>query len=165
MTSNIRSRQTLNGGRVVIFSASETFLEDSAGEKKCGYFTKPKNGYFICVIFEKVTGRCGETKKFKDKEMIRSAFGSWFNVHDGAMIHTTMDGPESDERGEQQADFCDQSARAKFAKPSGENYFSLAYSTYAAMTASLSVAHLSLGAKYCLASVFDRNSRVRVWSY
>ena len=54
--------------------------------------TKPKNSYFIRVIFEKSTGRW-QTDKFKGKKLIRSAFGSAF---DSAMIHTTMGGPEPD---------------------------------------------------------------------
>jgi len=58
------------------------------------YFSKPKNGYFIRVIFEKRTGRW-QTKKFKGKKMIRSAFALTFEQ---AMINTTMDGPEPDER-------------------------------------------------------------------
>ena len=58
------------------------------------YFTKPKNGYSIRVIFEKTIGGW-QTEKFKGKELIRRAFGS---TYDAAMIHTTMDGPEPDER-------------------------------------------------------------------
>jgi len=34
-------------------------------------------------------------RKFKGKKLIQTAFGSTF---DGAMIHTTMGGPEPDER-------------------------------------------------------------------
>jgi hypothetical protein len=34
-------------------------------------------------------------EKFKGKKLVRSAFGSTF---DTAMIHTTMSGPEPDER-------------------------------------------------------------------
>jgi hypothetical protein len=52
----------------------ETFREDSQQKEMC-YFTKPKNGYFVRVAFEKDTGRW-QTKKFKGKELIRSAFGS-----------------------------------------------------------------------------------------
>ena len=71
----------------------ETFREDSK-RKEMFYFTKPRNGYFIRVIFEKKTGRW-QTEKFEGKKLIRSAFGSAF---DSAMIHTTMGGPEPDER-------------------------------------------------------------------
>jgi hypothetical protein len=52
------------------------------------------NSYFVCVIFEKQTRRW-QTEKYKGEKLIRSAFGSTF---DGAMIHTTMDGPEPGER-------------------------------------------------------------------
>jgi hypothetical protein len=58
------------------------------------YLTKPKNGYFVRVIFEKTIGRW-QTKKFKGRKLIRSAFGSTFEQ---TMIHTTMGGPEPDER-------------------------------------------------------------------
>jgi len=58
------------------------------------YLTKPKNGYSIRVIFEKDTGRW-QTEKFKGEELVRSAFGSTFEQ---AMLHTTMGGPEPDER-------------------------------------------------------------------
>lgn len=71
----------------------ETFRESSKRKEMC-YFTKPKNGYFVRVIFEKSAGQW-RTEKFKGKKLIRSAFGSTF---DGAMIHTTMGGPEPDER-------------------------------------------------------------------
>jgi hypothetical protein len=36
-----------------------------------------------------------QTEKFRDKKRIRSAFGSTFEQ---TMIHTTMGGPEPDER-------------------------------------------------------------------
>jgi hypothetical protein len=58
------------------------------------YVTRPKNGYSIRVIFEKNTGRW-RTEKFKGKKLMSSAFGSTL---DQTMIHTTMDGPERDER-------------------------------------------------------------------
>jgi len=70
-----------------------TFHEDSE-RKEMWYFTKPTNGYWIRVIFEKATGRW-QTKKFKGKRLVRSAFGSTFMQ---AMLHTTMGGPEPDER-------------------------------------------------------------------
>jgi hypothetical protein len=50
--------------------------------------------YFVHVIFEKKTGEW-QTRKFKGDRLIRSAFGSTFKQ---AMIHTTMGGPEPDER-------------------------------------------------------------------
>src|SRR5579864_4564132 len=58
-------------------------------EKKCAISPSQKNGYFIRVAFEKKTGRW-QTKKVKGKKLIRSAFGSSFDM---AMIHTTMDEP------------------------------------------------------------------------
>jgi hypothetical protein len=67
--------------------ALETFREDSQRKQVC-YFTKPKNGFFIRVIFEKDKGRW-QTKKFKGDKLVRSAFGSTF---DTAMLHTTMGG-------------------------------------------------------------------------
>jgi hypothetical protein len=70
--------------------APETFREDSQ-RKEMRYFTKPKNGYFIRVIFEKKTGRW-QTEKYKGDRLIRSAFGSTFKQ---AMLHTTMDGTET----------------------------------------------------------------------
>ena len=50
--------------------------------------------YFVRVIFEKQTRRW-QAEKYKGEKLIRSAFGSTF---DGAMLHTTMGGPEADER-------------------------------------------------------------------
>jgi hypothetical protein len=73
--------------------APETFREDSR-QKALRYFTKRKNGYSIRVTFEKGTGGWG-TEKFKGKKLVRSAEGSTFEQ---TMIHTTMDGPEPDER-------------------------------------------------------------------
>jgi hypothetical protein len=73
--------------------APETFREN-VQRREMGYFTKPKNGYSIRVIFEKSAGGW-QTKKFKGKKLIQTAFGSTF---DGAMIQTTMSGPEPDER-------------------------------------------------------------------
>ena len=70
-----------------------TFHDDSR-QKRMSYFTKPKNGYSIRVIFEKQTGRW-VTKKFRGRNLIQTAFGSTFR---GAMLHTTMRGPEPDER-------------------------------------------------------------------
>jgi hypothetical protein len=70
-----------------------TFREDSHRKEMC-YFKKPPNDYFVRVIFEKSTGQW-RTEKFKSKKLISSAFGSTF---DKAMIHTTMRGPEPDER-------------------------------------------------------------------
>jgi len=58
------------------------------------YFTKLTSGYSIRVIFEKKTGEW-QTQKFKDAQLIHSAFGSTL---DEAMIHTTMTGMERDER-------------------------------------------------------------------
>ena len=78
---------------VCYWPAPETFQEDSQRKEMC-YFTKPKNGYFIRVIFEKTAGEW-RTEKSKGKKLIRSAFASTF---DKAMMHTTMDGPEPDER-------------------------------------------------------------------
>ena len=49
---------------------------------------------FVRVIFEKQMRRW-QTEKYKGKKLIRSAFGSTF---DGAMLHTTMGGPEAGER-------------------------------------------------------------------
>jgi len=46
------------------------------------------------VAFEKKTGQW-QTEKFKGKRLVRSAFGSTFEQ---AMLHTTMGGPEPDER-------------------------------------------------------------------
>jgi hypothetical protein len=73
--------------------APETFREDSKRKEIC-YFTKPKNGYSVRVIFEKKTG-CWRTEKFKDKKLIQTAFGKTL---DQAMIHTTMGGLEPDKR-------------------------------------------------------------------
>lgn len=73
--------------------APETFKEDSQ-RKEMRYLTKPKNGYSMRVIFEKSSGRW-LTKKFKGRKLIQTAFGSTF---DQAMIQTTMNGPEPDER-------------------------------------------------------------------
>jgi hypothetical protein len=73
--------------------APETFREDSR-QKEMRYFTKPRNGFSIRVTFEKGTGGWG-TEKFKGKKLVRSAEGSTFEQ---TMIHTTMDGPEPDER-------------------------------------------------------------------
>jgi len=70
-----------------------TLPEDSERKEVC-YFTEPMNTYFVRVIFEKKTGRW-RPQKFKDETVVRSAFGSTF---DGAMLHTTIDGPELDER-------------------------------------------------------------------
>jgi hypothetical protein len=70
------------------------WLSLTAQRKEMRYFTKPKNGYSIRVIFDQHTGGW-QTKKFKGRKLIRSAFGSTFEQ---AMIHTTMDGRESDER-------------------------------------------------------------------
>ena len=70
-----------------------TFREDSQQKDMC-YFKKPPNEYFVRVIFEKTTGQW-RTEKFKSKKLICSASGSTF---DQAMIHTTMRGPERDER-------------------------------------------------------------------
>ena len=72
--------------------APETLREDSE-RKEMRYFTKPKNGYSIRVIFEKRTGRW-QTKKFKGRKLVRTAFGSTFEQ---AMIHTTMNGLEAGE--------------------------------------------------------------------
>jgi hypothetical protein len=52
------------------------------------------NDYFVRVIFEKKSGRW-QTDKFNGKKLIRSAFGPDF---DGVMLHSTMGGPEPDER-------------------------------------------------------------------
>jgi hypothetical protein len=67
--------------------APETFREGSQRKEMC-YFTKPKNGYFIRVIFEKATSGW-QTEKFKGKKLIRSAFGSTFEQ---AMIHRRWTG-------------------------------------------------------------------------
>ena len=74
-------------------AAPETFREDSERKEMC-YFTKPKNGYFIRVIFEKSAGRW-QTEKFKGMKLIQTAFGSTFDL---TMIQATMGGPEPDER-------------------------------------------------------------------
>ena len=71
----------------------ETFRENSR-RKELDYFTTPQNGFFIRVTFEKATGEW-QTQKFKGDQLIRSAFGSTL---DEAMTHTTIDGPEPDER-------------------------------------------------------------------
>jgi hypothetical protein len=73
--------------------APETFRENSR-RKELDYFTTPRNGFFIRVILEKKTGEW-QTQKFKGEQLIRSAFGSTL---DEAMTHTTIDGPEPDER-------------------------------------------------------------------
>jgi hypothetical protein len=73
--------------------APETFQENSKRKEMC-YFTKPKDGYFIRVIFEKTTGGW-QTEKFRAKKLIQTAEGSTFG---GVMIHTMMSGPEPDER-------------------------------------------------------------------
>jgi hypothetical protein len=78
---------------VCYWPAPETLREDSR-RKEMRYVTRPKNGYSIRVIFEKNTGRW-QTEKFKGKKLMSSAFGSTL---DQTMIHTTMDGPERDER-------------------------------------------------------------------
>jgi hypothetical protein len=70
-----------------------TFHEDSE-HKEMWYFTKPNNGYWIRVVLDRKTGRW-RTEKYKGDTLVRSAFGPTF---DGAMIHTTMGGPEPDER-------------------------------------------------------------------
>jgi hypothetical protein len=70
-----------------------TFREDAERKEIC-YFTEPMSAYFVRVILEKKTGRW-QTQKFKGETVIRSAFGSTF---DGAMLHTTIDGPEPDEQ-------------------------------------------------------------------
>ena len=79
--------------KVLYWPNLATFHEDSE-RKEMWYFTKPTNGYWIRVIFEKATGRW-PTEKFKGRKLIRTAFGSTF---DSAMMHTTMGGPESAER-------------------------------------------------------------------
>jgi len=56
--------------------------------------TEPTNGCWIRVIFEKKTGRW-LTEKYKGEKLVRSACGSTF---EHAMVHTTMGGPEPDER-------------------------------------------------------------------
>jgi hypothetical protein len=73
--------------------APGTFREDSKRKEIC-YFTKPKNGYSVRVVFEKATGQW-RTEKFKGKKLIRTAFAS---TYDQVMIHTTMGGLEPDER-------------------------------------------------------------------
>jgi hypothetical protein len=73
--------------------APETFQENSR-RKEMRYFTTPRNGFFIRVILVKKTGEW-QTEKFKGEQLIRCAFGSTL---DEAMIHTTIDGPEADER-------------------------------------------------------------------
>ena len=78
---------------VCYWPAPETFREDSQ-RKEMRYFTKPINDYFVRVIFEKNSGRW-QTEKFRGKKLIRTALGSTL---DNAMIHTTMVGPEPDER-------------------------------------------------------------------
>jgi hypothetical protein len=70
-----------------------TFQQDSKRKEMC-YFTQPRNGYFVRVIFKKATGQW-RTEKFKGKKLIRSTFASTFEQ---AMTHTTMGGPEPDER-------------------------------------------------------------------
>src|SRR5262249_3749699 len=78
---------------VCYWPAPDTFREDAQQKVMC-YAAKPNNAYFVRVVFVKKTG-CWETEKFKSGRLIRSASGSTF---DGAMMHTTMDGPEPDER-------------------------------------------------------------------
>jgi hypothetical protein len=78
---------------VCYWPAPETFREDSQ-RQEMRYFTRPTNDYFVRVIFEKNTGHW-QTEKFKGNKLIRTAFGSTL---DNAMIHTTMGGPEPDER-------------------------------------------------------------------
>jgi hypothetical protein len=78
---------------VCYWPAPATFHEDSERKEMC-YSSKLTNDYFVRVIFEKNSGRW-QTEKFNGKTLVRSAFGSTF---DRAMIHTTMGGPEPDER-------------------------------------------------------------------
>ena len=79
--------------RVLYWPDLATFYEDSE-RKGMWYFTKPTNGYWIRVVFDKKTA-WWLTEKFKGDKRIRLAEGATF---DGAMIHTTMGGPEPDER-------------------------------------------------------------------
>jgi hypothetical protein len=72
--------------------APETLREDPERKEMC-YFTKPKNGHYIRVIFEKSSGRW-LTKKFKGRKLIRTAFGS---TYDQAMMQTTLSGLEAGE--------------------------------------------------------------------
>jgi hypothetical protein len=74
--------------------ARRSVLRENSRRKEMDYFTKPKIGLLIRVIFEKSTGGW-HRQKFKGRWLIRSAFGSTFNP---ALIHTTMGGPESGER-------------------------------------------------------------------
>jgi hypothetical protein len=89
--NDVQTGQRLLVG-VCYWPASETFHENGDRKEMC-YFTKPRNKYFVRVIFEKNTGRW-QTEKFKGKKLVQSAFGSTFN---GAMLHTTMRAPEPDE--------------------------------------------------------------------
>ena len=77
---------------VCYWPALATFHEDSE-RKEMYYFSNLPNDYFVRVIFEKKTGEW-QTQKFRGEKLIRSAFGSTFR---GAMLHTTMGGPEPDE--------------------------------------------------------------------
>ncbi|HLV94097.1 MAG TPA: hypothetical protein VKS44_02810 [Candidatus Acidoferrales bacterium] len=77
----------------VCYEPAPETLRDDPDRKEMRYFTKPKNGYSVRVIFEKSGGRW-LTKKFKGRKLIRTAFGSTFEQ---AMIHTTMSGLEAAE--------------------------------------------------------------------
>jgi hypothetical protein len=70
-----------------------TFRENS-NRKELVYLTDPVNSFSVRVIFIKSTGEW-QTERFRGKRLIRSAFGSTFEQ---VMIHTTMGGPEPDER-------------------------------------------------------------------
>jgi hypothetical protein len=69
-----------------------TYREDSQ-RREMRYFTRPRNGYSIRVVFDKEVGRW-ETYKFKGDALLTLAEGS---SSDRAMIQTTMVGAEMDE--------------------------------------------------------------------
>ena len=53
---------------VCYWPSPETFREDSDRKEMC-YFTRPRNKYFVRVVFEKNTGRW-QTEKFRGNKLI-----------------------------------------------------------------------------------------------
>lgn len=70
----------------------QTYREDDKA-REMWYLPRRLIGYGVLVRQEKATGRWA-VSKYRCGQLVRLAFGSEF---DGAMLHATLSGPESDE--------------------------------------------------------------------